>query len=85
MLTRVNATIAPVQIALANAGIPIASGVGSDFVDRVGVRAALAWLRLAIGRSLSSGDLAEATRRPSRGFSPRAPRVGHRAERASTG
>jgi hypothetical protein len=28
-------------------------------------------LRLAIGRSLSSDDLAEATRRPSRGFSPR--------------
>jgi DNA helicase-2/ATP-dependent DNA helicase PcrA len=71
VLTRVNATIAPVQIALSHAGIPIASGVGSEFVERVGIRAALAWLRLAIGRTLHSDDLAEATRRPSRGFSPR--------------
>ena len=71
MLTRVNATIAPVQIALSNAGIPIASGVGSEFVERVGIRSALAWLRIAIGRTLRSDDLAEATRRPSRGFSPR--------------
>jgi hypothetical protein len=62
---------APVQIALGNAGIPIASGVGSDFVERVGVRAGLAWLRLALGPGLNSGDLAEASRRPSRGFSPR--------------
>ena len=71
VLTRVNATIAPVQIALAAQGVPIATGVGSDFVERVGVRAALAWLRLALGRTLDAADLAEATRRPSRGFSPR--------------
>jgi DNA helicase II / ATP-dependent DNA helicase PcrA len=71
VLTRVNATIAPVQIALARARIPVAGGVGSEFVERVGIRAALAWLRLATGRSLRGEDLAEASRRPSRGFSPR--------------
>ncbi len=71
VLTRVNATIAPVQIALAIAGIPIASGVGSEFVERVGIRSALAWLRIATGRTLRADDLAEATRRPSRGLSPR--------------
>jgi DNA helicase-2/ATP-dependent DNA helicase PcrA len=71
VLTRVNATLAPVQLALGQRGVPIASGVGSEFTDRVGVRAALAWLRLACGSTFRGEDLGEATRRPSRGFSPR--------------
>jgi DNA helicase-2/ATP-dependent DNA helicase PcrA len=71
VLTRVNASIAPVQIALGASGIPIAGGVGAEFADRVAVRAGLAWLRLAAGGALAPDDLAEASRRPSRGFSSR--------------
>jgi DNA helicase-2/ATP-dependent DNA helicase PcrA len=71
LLTRVNATLAPAQIALSTAGVPISGGVGTDFAERVAVRAALAWLRIAAGGPLGADDLAEATRRPSRGFSAR--------------
>jgi DNA helicase-2/ATP-dependent DNA helicase PcrA len=71
VLTRVNATIAPVQVALAVAGVPIAGGVGTEFIERTAIRAALAWLRLAIGGSFSPDDLGEALRRPSRPLHPR--------------
>ena len=72
VLTRVNATLAPVQVSLAVAGVPTRGGVGSSFLDRTGVRAALAWLRIALDPTrLAASDLAEAVRRPSRGLSPR--------------
>ncbi len=71
VLTRVNAVIAPVQIALGLAGLPIASGVGTEFADRTAVRAALAWLRLATAARLDADALAEALRRPSRSVHPR--------------
>ncbi len=71
VLTRVNATIAPVQVALAVAGVPIAGGVGTEFVERTAIRAALAWLRLALGGRFSPDDLGEALRRPSRPLHPR--------------
>jgi DNA helicase-2/ATP-dependent DNA helicase PcrA len=71
VLTRVNATIAPVQVALTAAGVPIAGGVGTEFADRTAIRAALAWLRLARGAPFSPDDLAEAMRRPSRPLHPR--------------
>ncbi len=71
VLARVNATIAPVQIALSMSGIPITGGVGSEFADRIAVRAALAWLRLATGKTLAGDDLGEALRRPSRALHPR--------------
>ncbi len=71
VLTRVNATIAPVQVALAVAGVPIAGGVGTEFADRTAIRAALAWLRLARGVPFAPDDLAEAMRRPSRPLHPR--------------
>ena len=81
VLTRVNATLAPVQIALSTAGVPITGGVGSDFVERVGVRAALAWLavgdrgRLDPGRS-RRGDPPAVT-----GLQPPAARVGRPSRR----
>ena len=50
VLTRVNASLAPVQLALVAAGVPVAGGVGLEFADRTSVRAVLAWLRLATGR-----------------------------------
>ncbi|HSP28540.1 MAG TPA: ATP-dependent DNA helicase UvrD2 [Ilumatobacteraceae bacterium] len=74
VLTRVNALLAPVQVALVVAGVPIAGGVGLEFADRTAVRTVLAWLRLAAaGRSgsLATDDIREALRRPSRSFHPR--------------
>jgi DNA helicase-2/ATP-dependent DNA helicase PcrA len=74
VLTRVNALLAPVQVALVVAGVPIAGGVGLEFADRTAVRTVLAWLRIANagrGGSLAPDDIVEALRRPSRSFHPR--------------
>ena len=71
VLTRVNATLAPVQVALSGLGIPVAGGVGLEFLERTAVRSSLAWLRLALGGRFASSDLAEALRRPSRSLHPR--------------
>ncbi len=74
VLARVNAVLAPVQVALVGEGIPISGGVGLEFVERTAVRSVLSWLRLAStderGRFLPA-DLGEALRRPSRSFHPR--------------
>lgn len=71
VLTRVNATLAPVQLALAEAAVPFVGGVGSEFTERTAVRSALAWLRLASGGPFDPDDLGEALRRPSRSLHPR--------------
>jgi DNA helicase-2/ATP-dependent DNA helicase PcrA len=71
VLTRVNATLAPIQVALTRTGIAVSGGVGTEFADRTAVRAALAWLRLAAGRAFAPDDLSEALRRPSRSLHPR--------------
>jgi DNA helicase-2/ATP-dependent DNA helicase PcrA len=70
VLTRVNATLAAVQVALTTDGIPITGGVGAEFLDRTAIRAALAWLRIANG-TMAPDDLGEALRRPSRALHPR--------------
>ena len=74
VLTRVNALLAPVQVALTAESFPISGGVGLEFADRTAVRTVLAWLRLAAagpGRALGADDIREALRRPSRSFHPR--------------
>lgn len=71
VLTRVNAVLAPVQVALSTAGVPISGGVGADFVERTAIRAAMAWIRLSSGRPFAPDDLGEALRRPSRALHPR--------------
>ena len=75
VLSRVNALLAPVQVALAGEGIPVSGGVGLEFADRTAVRTVLAWLRLAStstrGGRFSPDDIREALRRPSRSFHPR--------------
>ncbi len=71
VLTRVNATIAPVQIALSARHVPIKGGVGAEFADRTAIRAVLAWLRLASARRFVDTDVIEALRRPSRPLHPR--------------
>ncbi len=70
ILGRVNAVLAPVQVALRNRQIPVVGGVGPEFLDRTAIRAFLAWLRLGQGL-LSPTDLVEALRRPSRPLHPR--------------
>tara|TARA_B110000305_G_scaffold193892_1_gene217669 strand:+ start:89 stop:2986 length:2898 start_codon:yes stop_codon:yes gene_type:complete len=71
VLTRVNALLAPVQVALAVQGIPISGGVGLEFAERTSVRAVLSWLRLATRDKFVPDDIREALRRPSRSFHPR--------------
>jgi len=72
VLTRVNSLLAPVQVALKVAGVPTNGGVGSEFLERTAVRAALAWLRIATAKGeFSTIDVAEALRRPSRPLHPR--------------
>jgi DNA helicase-2/ATP-dependent DNA helicase PcrA len=72
VLTRVNALLAPVQVSLRVQGIPVNGGVGEHFADQTSIRAALAWLRLALPDSeWTTNDLTEALRRPSRPLHPR--------------
>lgn len=74
VLTRVNVGLLVPQLSLAEAGIPADSSLDSSLLERTGVRAALAWLRLADavaeGRPMSGADLSEATRRPPRSLAP---------------
>ena len=73
VLTRVNSTLLAPQILLSEAGIDCMTPVGPWFLERTGVAAALAWLRLATATSarLPAAALAIAARRPPRGISPR--------------
>lgn len=74
VLARVNASLAPVQVALAHRGIGAQNAVDASYLARGGVQAALAWLRLAQPgrRRLDGRDVALALRRPARGAAPRA-------------
>lgn len=71
VLARVNASLAPVQVLLRHHGLPVRGGVDARFVQRSGVRAALAWLSVASApeKALRGPVLAEAARRPKRGMS----------------
>ena len=73
VLTRVNSTLLAPQILLSEAGIDCMAPVGPWFLERTGVAAALAWLRLATAGAaqLPAAALATAARRPPRGISPR--------------
>ncbi|MGH9291659.1 MAG: 3'-5' exonuclease, partial [Acidimicrobiales bacterium] len=73
VLTRVNASLAPVQVALVHHQIPVRPAVDLSYLSRGGVQAALAWLRLAVSspERLAGPDVALAARRPSRALSPK--------------
>ncbi len=73
VLTRVNSTLLAPQILLSEAGVDCMAPVGPWFLERTGVAAALAWLRLSTASSvrLPAIALATAARRPPRGISPR--------------
>lgn len=74
VLTRVNVGLLVPQVSLGEAGIPAIPVLDQGLLSRSGVRAALAWLRLASSAAhrepMSGGDLGEAIRRPPRSLSP---------------
>lgn len=69
VLTRVNALLLAPHVALIDAGVHIDSVLRPEVLERTGLRAALAYLRIgAQPGALSRTDLAEVYRRPSRGL-----------------
>jgi DNA helicase II / ATP-dependent DNA helicase PcrA len=74
VLSRVNVGLLVPQIALREAGVPARPVLDRGLLGRSGVRAAMAWLRLASasaeGRPMEGSDLSEAVRRPPRSLSP---------------
>ncbi|MEJ7764536.1 MAG: 3'-5' exonuclease, partial [Acidimicrobiales bacterium] len=71
VLARVNSLLLAPQVALREAGVPVASELGEEALRRTGVQAALAYLRLAADPGAMSGaDIAAILKRPSRGGLP---------------
>ncbi|HUP14581.1 MAG TPA: ATP-dependent DNA helicase UvrD2 [Acidimicrobiia bacterium] len=70
VLSRVNASLAPVQVVLRHHGIATNGGVDRRFLTRAAVGAALAWLSVGTARdgAFRSADLRHAARRPKRGM-----------------
>jgi DNA helicase-2/ATP-dependent DNA helicase PcrA len=72
VLTRVNNSLAPVQLALSEGDIAVSRAVDTRFLERTGVRAVLAWLRIASRPTrIAGGDIALTARRPPRAMSPK--------------
>ena len=71
VLTRVNSLLLAPQVALREAGVPVASDLGEEVLRRTGVQAALAYLRLAGDPGAMAGtDISAILKRPSRGGLP---------------
>ncbi|MEM8707712.1 MAG: ATP-dependent DNA helicase UvrD2 [Actinomycetota bacterium] len=72
VLTRVNATLLGPLLGLDALGVPTTKPVDARFLERTGVSAVLAWLRLAVApeQRLGGRDLGIAVRRPPRGIRP---------------
>jgi DNA helicase-2/ATP-dependent DNA helicase PcrA len=71
VLARVNSMLLAPHVALSAAGIPLNSIVTPDILGRTGLRAALAYLRIAAHPDgFASRDVVEILRRPSRGLPP---------------
>ena len=69
VLARVNSSLLPVHVALAEAGIAFQSPISASVLDRTLIRAALAWIRVALAPdAISRNDLFEIVRRPQRGI-----------------
>jgi len=69
VLSRVGSLLLAPHVALADAGIPVSSILTPEVLTRTGLRAALAYLRLATNPgNLDPADLTEVYRRPSRGL-----------------
>jgi DNA helicase-2/ATP-dependent DNA helicase PcrA len=69
VLTRVGSLLLAPHVALVEAGVPVASTLRADVLTRTGLRAALAYLRIAADPDrIDPRDLVEVYRRPSRGL-----------------
>jgi DNA helicase-2/ATP-dependent DNA helicase PcrA len=69
VLVRVGSSLLGPHVALVEAGVPVSSILRADVLDRTGVRAALAYLRIAADpENIVPADLTEVHRRPSRGL-----------------
>ena len=69
VLSRVNSTLLPIQIALTEAGIPCTAPLDRRALERTGVRTALAYLRMGLDpEALHRDDVFQTIRRPSRGI-----------------
>ena len=71
VLSRVNASLVPVHVLLRHSGVPVNRPLDGRFLQRGGVRAALAWLSIAVASSerIPGPSIREAARRPKRGMS----------------
>ncbi len=71
VLARVNSALLPVQVACMEADIPCATPLGAGVLNRTGIRTAFAYLRIAVDPDhISSQDVIDTVRRPSRGIAP---------------
>jgi DNA helicase-2/ATP-dependent DNA helicase PcrA len=69
VLSRVNSSLLPVRIALAERHVPFDSTLSSGILERTLLRATLAWIRIAIDpEAMTRNDLFEVIRRPGRGI-----------------
>jgi DNA helicase II / ATP-dependent DNA helicase PcrA len=69
VLTRVQSLLLAPHVALADAGVPVSSILRADVLARTGLRAALAYVRIAADpRAVDPADLLDVYRRPSRGL-----------------
>ena len=69
VLSRVNSTLLPIQIALTEAGIPCTAPLDRRALERTGIRTALAYLRMGQApEALRRDDVVQTIRRPSRGI-----------------
>ena len=69
VLARVGSLLLAPHVALTEAGIPVSSILRADILGRTGLRAALAYVRIAAAPdAINPDDLAEVHRRPSRGL-----------------
>ena len=69
VLARVNSSLLPVHVALSLRDIPFHGPLGKAILDRTLLRAALAWIRVALDtEQMSRNDLFEIVRRPGRGI-----------------
>jgi DNA helicase-2/ATP-dependent DNA helicase PcrA len=69
VLSRVNSSLLPVHVALSERGVAFHSPLSASVLDRTLLRAALAWIRIAVEPdAMQRNDLFEAIRRPGRGI-----------------
>jgi DNA helicase-2/ATP-dependent DNA helicase PcrA len=69
VLSRVNSSLLPVHVALSMRRVPFHSPLTASILDRTLLRAALAWIRIAVDpEQMSRNDLFEIIRRPGRGI-----------------